>query len=511
MKSKILIAAFTGALLFASCEDDFLDTVPTEFISSDQIDEATKLNPGIQEGNIRGLYAGMLSTGTGGTTGHDDFGQKSWDIIMDMLSSDLVLSASNYGWYSSITELQATIDYTSNSNYMPWRYYYRIILGANKVIAGFGGADAVPDSEEGKHNLGQALALRAHSYFNLANLYAEEYEPSTPILPMYTTGEELENQPLSTAKEVYDLIISDLTHASSLLETFSRAHKNQINQWVAKGILAYAYGAVGNYEQMKSVTNDIIKNSGFPILGIEDVAREGTVSTNPKDEPIATGYQGFNDVSSPNWMWGADITLDNELDLVSWWGQMDLFTYSYSWAGDPKSIDDNLYAAIREDDQRKQWFQEYEYYSDGVLYPIGKFCPPGALVAGGQRSIETDYVFMRIEEMYLLHAEASAKTGDEPAAIESLKALLSNRIEDSGSYAYLDNLTGQALQNEIYLQTRIELWGEGKSYFAMKRNKATITRGANHLTYAGQSFEYNDDRLTLEIPQSEVQNNPNIN
>src|SRR5690554_7223627 len=50
--------------------------------------------------------------------------------------------------------------------------------------------------------------------------------------------------------------------------------KNQINQWVAKGILAYAYGAVGNYEQMKSVTNDIIKNSGFPILGIEDVARE---------------------------------------------------------------------------------------------------------------------------------------------------------------------------------------------------------------------------------------------
>src|SRR5690606_24133438 len=135
----------------------------------------------------------------------------------------------------------------------------------------------------------------------------------------------------------------------------------------------------------------------------------------------------------------------------------------------------------------------------------------GTLIAGGQRSIETDYLFMRIEEIYLLHAEVAAKTGDEPAAIQSLKALLSERMEDVGDYAYLDTLTGQALQDEVYLQTRIELWGEGKSYFAMKRNKATITRGANHLTYAGDLFQYNDDRLTLEIPQSEIQNNPNIN
>src|SRR5690606_5172010 len=111
MKSKILIAAFTGALLFASCEDDFLDTIPSEFISSDKIDEVTQINPNIQEGTVRGLYATMITAGSGGTTQHDDFGQKSWDIYMDMLSSDMVLAASNYGWYSGIAEMQATIDY----------------------------------------------------------------------------------------------------------------------------------------------------------------------------------------------------------------------------------------------------------------------------------------------------------------------------------------------------------------------------------------------------------------
>lgn len=486
MKSKILIAAITGALLFASCEDDFLDTVPTEFISSDQIDKATEQNPGIQEGNVRGLYATMITAGTGGTTGHDDFGQKGWDIVMDMLSSDMVLAASNYGWYSSITQMQATIDYTSNANYMPWRYYYRIILSANNVISSFGGNDAVPESEEAKHSLGQAKAMRAHSYFYLANLYAEEYDPSAAILPIYIGGEE-GNQPLSTTQEVYDLIIKDLTDASELLSTFSRNYKSEFNYWVVQGLLAYTYGAMGNYQEVKTITKDIIDNSGYPIMSAEQV----------------TG--GFNSVDSPSWMWGADITLDNNLDLVSWWGQIDLFTYSYAWAGDPKSIDDNLYAAIKEDDIRKTQF--VDAYGDGILYPIGKFYAPGRTVAG-QRSVTTDYIYMRIAEMYLLHAEASAKTGDDAAAIQSLTALLNNRMEDT---AYLTDLSGQALQDEVYLQTRIELWGEGKSYFAMKRNKATITRGANHLTYAGESFPYNDDRLTLEIPQSEIQNNPNIN
>ena len=76
------------------------------------------------------------------------------------------------------------------------------------------------------------------------------------------------------------------------------------------------------------------------------------------------------------------------------------------------------------------------------------------------------------------------------------------------SSAYVDTLTGQALLDEIYLQTRIELWGEGKSYLAMKRNQATVTRGSNHLSFVGQPIPYNDERMQFEIPQDEIQNNP---
>jgi hypothetical protein len=44
----------------------------------------------------------------------------------------------------------------------------------------------------------------------------------------------------------------------------------------------------------------------------------------------------------------------------------------------------------------------------------------------------------------------------------------------------------------------------------MKRNKATITRGPNHLSFVGVPISYDDDRLTFEIPQAEIQNNPFI-
>lgn len=99
-------------------------------------------------------------------------------------------------------------------------------------------------------------------------------------------------------------------------------------------------------------------------------------------------------------------------------------------------------------------------------------------------------------------------TGDEATAKESLKALLSKWIPD---VAYVDALSEQPLIDEIYLQTRIEFWGEGKSYLALKRLERTITTGSNHLSIPGVSFPYDANEMTFEIPLSEVQNNPNIN
>lgn len=496
MKKYFYILGAAALILVSSCKKEFLDAKPSETLSAEQIAEAAKRDPSLLNGNIAGLYSTMYNTGTGGTTGHDDFGQKGFDIYSDMLSSDMVLGAVNYGWYSTVARFQATKDFTLNPAYIPWRYYYRIIFAANAVIDALGGTAVSPTDPTQRYIMGQAKAMRGYGYFYLSQFYSEGYGTgSEKTLPIYLDT-EVPNQPKSTSAQVYDLIIDDLTKSVDLLQGFNRTSKDQVNQTVARGLLAYALAARGtaaDLNQVVTLTESIINTGGLRLVSEDEVV----ANLNPTTGALLNPQSGFNNVSNPSWIWGVDLTLDNNLDLVSWWGQMDLYTYSYAWAGDPKIIDNGLFAKIRTDDLRKRQF-------NAGLLPTNKFFDPARKI-GGQRNVTTDYVYMRLEEMYLLNAEAKAKLAMDAPARDRLKQLLQKRITD---YAYVDALSGQALRDEIYLQTRIELWGEGKSYLALKRNKATSTRGTNHLFEAGKSFTFNSDELTFPIPQAEVLNNP---
>ncbi|MFY7671362.1 RagB/SusD family nutrient uptake outer membrane protein [Tenacibaculum sp. MEBiC06402] len=501
-KIKILFAATLIAVTY-SCSDELLkndgvsgESQPTTSLTSSQLEQGATTNLEIPAAFVSGMYAQMVQTGSGGTGGHDDFGHKSYDVFGDMMSGDMALSLSTYGWYrASITELQAMEDFTFGDNRQVWRYYYRIIRSANTIIQNLGGNDAVPANPDSRYSMGQAKAMRAHSYFYLTQYYQKEYNASEPILPM-PIGETSGNLPKSTAEEVYNRMEQDLTDAISLLGGFNRTSKSAVNQDVARMLLAYVLGAKGGRDaEVAALTQAVINSGNYSMLGSADVTN------------------GFNDVNSPSWMWGIDITPELGLGLISWWGQIDAYSYSYAWAGDYKAIDLDLYNAIPADDARKAQFLG-DTSNGRYLQPLLKFYYSAAVAgnfseavmgSGPQQGLTADYVYMRVEEAYLLNAEANAKAGNEGVARASLKALVSRRVPDA---SYVDALSGQALLDEIYLQTRIELWGEGKSFLALKRNKRTAVRGANHLSLVGTPIQYNDERFQFEIPQDEIQNNP---
>jgi len=490
-KNVFKLIALSGLMLVAvSCNKDYLVEEPSEFVTLTQLEDAAATNPAIVRGTMDGIYATMVQTGTGGTTGHDDFGHKAYDIFSDFLCGDMALSVSTYGWYrASITEFQCTQDFTFGDNRQVWQYYFTIIRSANTVIATLGGNDADPQIATNRHILGQAFAMRAHSYFYLTQYMANDYNPQAPILPLL---DEVINVglPKSTTAEIYQLMESDLNRAIVLLDGFNRPTKNQVNKQVAQAMLAYVIASTrdsARWGEVAALTQSVIDNSGATMLTPAQV----------------TG--GFNDVNTPSWIWGADLTIDTGLGLVSWWGQMDAFTYSYAWAGDAKAIDRTLYNSIPANDARKaQFYAPAGYYN---LMPLNKFYDPNRVI-GGQTTITTDYVYMRIEEMVLLNAEALAKNNQDGPARERLRTLMAQRLP---STTYLDALSGQALKDEIYKQTRVELWGEGKSYLALKRNQATATRGNNHLSFVGVPVPHNDERMTFEIPEREIQDNPFIN
>lgn len=121
---------------------------------------------------------------------------------------------------------------------------------------------------------------------------------------------------------------------------------------------------------------------------------------------------------------------------------------------------------------------------------------------------------MRAAEMYLIEAEALAKTGKEGEAVAVLEELVKSRFP-----AYVAPATsGQALIDEILLQRRIELWGEGFTLLDMKRLnkdlKRTVGTPAKGEHDAGLAVvterPITSNSFLWRIPQTEIDSNDKL-
>jgi hypothetical protein len=499
MKTKIKILALIFTTTFMSCSENFLETEPTASLTDAAVAEAAATNPNVAKGTLLGVYENLYRRGSGGTTAQEDFGLTAGFMNMDILCGDMAHLGKSYSRQRDISELTATKDPDNGNNLRPWRFLYRIISLSNLIIDAAGGNDVVPEGEAGRHTIGQAKALRGYAYYNLIHMYVNDISKlSQSVLPIYSSAEQLE-QPKSTLQEVFDFALQDFMDAETLLEGYVREDKIEINQDIVRGLIAKTYGALNNWTQTEIYAKKVV-DAGYQIMSNDEVAllpgEDGSIG-------------GFNDVNSVDGiMWGIDITAEGQglASLFSWWGFMDQYSYSYAAVGNPKGMDADLHANFRDDDIRKNQFS-------GSLRPGGKFYYKGAHLtnfrnfSGPQLNIDSDSHYMRVAEFYLLHAEAAAENGNDAASRTSLKALLDLRLDDS---SYIDALSGADLANEAALQARLELWGEGQSYFIMKRRKESRTRANNWLDFAGETFSHDDERLTFEIPQDEITGNPLI-
>lgn len=326
------------------------------------------------------------------------------------------------------------------------------------------------------------------------NLYARPYlEDKTALsIPLYRTQLTVEAAPKSSVEDVYKLIIKDLTDAIPLLEGYVRpsGQKDQIDANVAKGILAYVYLTMGDYANAAKISQEVIDSGEYPLMS--------------KNEIINSG---FNSVTIPSWMWAIDLTVSNSPALPTFWGHVDLFTYSYAYAGGEKLIDTNLYNSIPESDERKKWFTEYDEDGNQLeLTTWWKFYDSKRIM--GNREWYDDEVYMRVEEMYLINAEANTRNNNLPAAKASLKSLLNER--DVETAETLTNMSQSELLDEIYFNWRLELWAEGRGLLTLKRFQKSVTRCTEDAMLPGQTYDYTDTRLTFSIPENEIINNPNL-
>lgn len=481
MSMKKIVQYYLPAIalmLMVSCKKDYLETNPSDQ-SPTQLVFATTDGAYVA---LNGLYRAHYSN----YSGHDGFAQKANDLVSDLMGNDMTIHSAGYGWFGTeyrYTAQQTTV--TNGRSDVTWGYYYFLISAANNIIVNI---DAAAGSQDDKDNLkGQALAVRGYSYFYLVNFLQHTYKgnENKPGVPVYTTPTS-EGKGRGTVQEVYTQIIADLTLAETLLTGKARKHISHINVNTVQGIRARVALQMEDWAIAATYANK---------------ARQGFV-------PMTTGQylQGFSSVTNPEWIWGMQVINDQSTILASFFSHIDVTVFGYAQAGNQqKKITKALYDQIPAGDVRRSVFR-----APGTGVGVNVDYNQNKFRVQDPSSWAADYLFMRAAEMYLIEAEALARQNQETPAKTVLETLVKARFPAYSAAAF----TGPALINEILLQRRIELWGEGFSLLDIKRLKTGLNRPTGAGNHGTPNLNPNiltlpdqDPRFLLKIPQRELDAN----
>ncbi|KIO51102.1 RagB/SusD family nutrient uptake outer membrane protein [Flavobacterium hibernum] len=479
---KLLFCAVSMVVL-SSCSEEFLDKKPTEFVD---YDAATKTTENLMT-TLNGIHRSLYIR-------YEDQSQSGLGGLMqqtDIAGDDIVFPVTN-GWFLAVYNWSALQNINAVDIRYPYRTYYRIIRNANTII---NATDVAIGSTADKNIVkGQALLYRAFCHFQLVQLYSKRYvngqdntQLGVPII--LTVGNE--KFPRSTVEEVYAQINKDLDEANNLLIGYPRPNKSHLNLNVAQGLKARVALTQGNW----AVAADYAKKARTGI-SLMSVAEYGA---------------GFNDYNNREWMWGSHINEVQTEYFGNFGAYMSRNYNSTVIRSCPKAINSKLYNLIPSTDVRSTIFSVDGKHPGLSLasnfskfpYTSQKFL---SISTGDSRC---DVPYMRAAEMYLIEAEAKARLGQADAADILFE------LEKARDPKYvLSTNTGQALVDEILLQRRIELWGEGFRFFDLKRTNSSLDRtGANHdSSIVGGVFVVpaGDKRWQWLIPVDEINANPLI-
>lgn len=358
------------AASLTSCEDKLELTNPnqqtTDKFTSDDLEEC-----------VIAAYNHIRIEGSTGRVGY----------TIDMCRGDEVWNSSQV-WYMPFDDLNVPI--TDDISTWPWREAYYTINVCNFILSRTAGDDASL-SESMKRIKGQALFLRAFSYYNLAGYYQ-----NPPLITDYDTYSTLDGLygANSTYDEVLDQVEADFKEAMTLLpsrdeggewakgratcgsaagyyaRTLMQRHKYSEALAVLKDIIGKKYG---KYSLMANYGDNFREGSAYEnnaesLFEVQylDYGTQGTddewtpVNTSPnatqghaiESNLCPARFGGWADLSASPWLYNlfkAERTTAGKLDPRLYWT---LLTYETDWEGfengnvaytQPVAYDDIIY------------------------------------------------------------------------------------------------------------------------------------------------------------------------
>ena len=342
---------------------------------------------------------------------------------------------------------------------------YKQIYSVNSIIEGVQRSVAYLDEDTMLQILGEAYFIRGFLHFYLANLYGDiPYVATTD----YTINQSVSRMPVDQA---YTNIEADWKKAEMMLsDTYPSANRTRINRSGVRLSLARLYLYQSRWSEARDYAAMVIQN---PVYKVE----EDLTKTFLKDSKSAV------------WQF-----MPVEAGINALEGQYYIFLTL-----PPANVvlSQSLMNSFETGDQRKlQWTKTLSnsQMSFSHAYKYRQYNKTSTT------SLEYSVV-LRIEEAYLILAEAENELGNTGAALPAV-----NKLRTRAGISALGGLSQQQLRSSIMDERRHDLFTEyGHRFFDLKR------KGLLDNTMASEKPAWQNYEKLLPLPERELFANPKLN
>ncbi len=361
-----------------------------------------------------------------------------------------------------------------------WMEIYNTILSANSVINA-----NIPGDAKSNQLRGEALTVRALSYFELIKFFALPYlqDSTAPGVPLVLQYNPQLTPPRNTVAEVYSQIETDLVQAYGLMTTTKNS--SYVTKYVAQSLLARMYLFKGEWSSALTSAQDVVMNGGYSLTPAQFLQNYWS---NPF--PVANGVETIFEV---------------EFDQINNNGTDDLDAiYDQNGYGDILCTDD-LYSIYSSTDARLGLI-EAGNRAGTTVWVVNKY--PNLSNANGKDNTKV----IRYAEVLLTLAEAYNRIGGNDLAARTYLNQVAD-ARDTAFTGYTDS--GPQLLNDIISERRKELAFEGQRYWDLVRLGQPVIRNNSSGNYslvppADLTLPALDIRRIFPIPQAEMNANKNM-
>ena len=529
---KALFVAAASATLLTGC---IKETFPMEgAATSDQMAQSTAGMAASVDGIVAQTYQPYYFYGSGNQIEYD-ISYAGLLITYARMTNDIVNNSATigYDWWTGYAGAYGySMRYNTDRQVIPYMTLYKIIKSANDIIGPLAGLEELNADQKGY--LGTAYVYRALMYHDLYNLYlpapnkytdCSQVEGLTTPIIVSSAEQETEYKSARAPKEAMSaFVLADLDKAEALFADYTPATGRFPGMAVVYGLKARMYLAMEEYADAATYARKAIDASGKTPL------------TAAQWHDPATA---FCDAAGNNsWMWYYNISGNNMGNLCnptgflageSDWGYNSLTQMGiHKWLYDRLNRTDFRKRSFIDPDRETYPASYYQWSSEAYLkaYPFEDQpdykslkirCKAGdweTYSVGGA----VDWPIMRVEEMYLIEAEAIGMSQSEAAGIAKLEEFMKTYRDPEYSYAKAASTFNEgfvkSFQEEVLFQKRVEFWAEGVGFFDAKRIRPGMKTWYTGSNVIHDTMKYDIEEVSpywnFVIPINEIENNDYI-